>query len=142
MAEIKETTKVMIENNVSWEISFFGESGKRIHLPKRGSKKNVTVADLVILDSDATSMLNEGVIYIEDKDVREHFGLDYDGIIHYSEIGKILDTKSANEIKEVVKKAPDAIKEEVANVAKEKKIDSKKKTKAVEEATGKKVDEE
>ena len=139
--KIDMTDTVWIESNQGGTIGFYGENNKMIILNDKGQVARVTIADLTILESQSRSMLKEGKIYIKDENVREYFNLDYSGIIHHSKINEVLD-KPVEELEEILDKAPKAIKDEVAEVAKTKEIDSKKKTKTIEKKTGKKIEKD
>lgn len=141
VAKITGETKVKVENNTNGVTYFYGEDDKKIRFLKQGEIKTVKMADLEQLMSISPSMLEMGFLYISDQAHREYLELDYSNIVYHKDIDKLLD-KGAEELKEVLEKAPEAIQETVAVVAKKKKIDSKSKTKVIEEVTGKEIDED
>lgn len=120
---IRSNSNVKVYNNIFNNVGFETASGRRVELPRNGSWKEVKVEDLDYVLSIAPAMLKEGILYIEDKAVREYLDIDdlYENkaIIASKDIEKLLEEKP-EKLEEVLKNASKSTKTEIAKKAKEK----------------------
>lgn len=125
MAEktITMATKVNVYNNIFNEVSFALANGRRIQIPRNGAFKQVAVEDLEFLLGNAPAMLTEGILYIKDKNVREHLDIEQyyksGAVIASDNIDKIL-KQSASTLKKTIAKASPTAKKEIAKKAQSK----------------------
>lgn len=120
---IRSNSNVKVYNNIFNNVGFETASGRRVELPRNGSWKEVKVEDLDYVLSIAPAMLKEGILYIEDKAVREYLDIDdlYENktIIASKDIEKLLEEKP-EKLEEVLKNVSKSTKTEIAKKAKEK----------------------
>lgn len=118
--KITESTKVQVYNNVNNEVIFDNADGRTISIRKGGQYKLLTVRDLEAIHSNAPAMLEEGVLFIKNVDVREHLDIAEfykDGsIIPLNEIGSLL-KKDSLKVQDMVKKASESAKREIVKEA-------------------------
>lgn len=142
--KITEKTKVKIMNNTVGSASFRDMNGKKILFPKRGSTKTLSYGDIEQLYSEAYKMIEHGVLLPLQTDVikklEDDYGIDYSKIIKFDEIDKFLEEKEAKDIENFLSSAPESVKMNVAARAKETRLDSKSKSKAIKKSTGLDVD--
>lgn len=135
---------VKIVNNTTGLLNFRDFEGRKHNFPRFESYKMMSMAQIEGLYGDSPSLIEGGYVIFPDVRVYQHLGMeeqDYSKLISKEQIEKLLE-KSADEIVDALKDAPSNIKDNVATVAKRKKVDSKKKVKAIKEATGKSIDVE
>lgn len=120
---IKSNSSVKVYNNIFNNVGFETASGRRIELPRNGSWKDVKVEDLDYVLSIAPAMIKEGILYIEDKAVREYLDIDdlYESkvIIASKDIENLLEEKPEI-LEEILKNASKSTKAEIAKKAQEK----------------------
>ena len=141
MSELDMNYKVWVENNMPHTVVYWRANDRRDELNRQGERRQLTLEDLSVIYSMCPKFLEEGVLYIKDKKVREYFNLDYSKVIYFKELDKVLDLET-EKLEKVIDRVSDTAKEQVANKAKAKGVDSKKKTKIIEEKTGKKITKE
>lgn len=136
--EITNETIVKVINNSDGSLSFRDMHERKHLFARQGAFKNIEFELIEALFYESPAMIEQGHIIFEDKSVYERLGIGeeiYSKLLPVKELEKIL-SKDADEIKEIIEDAPAPIKENLARVAKNKKIDSNKKIKAIKEATG------
>ena len=120
---IKSNTKVKVYNNIFNNVGFSTASGRHIDLPKNGSWKEVMVEDLDYVLNIAPAMFTEGILFVEDKDVREYLDINelYENkiVIPSKDIEKLL-SETLENLEDALKKAAKSTKNEIAKIAKEK----------------------
>ena len=123
---VKQTTKVKVYNNIFNNVGFETANGRKIELPRNGSWKEVVVEDLDYLLSLAPAMLKEGILFIEDKAVREYLDIEYlyeeRFVIPSRDIEELLNA-SVEDLEAALKKVSNSTKAELAKKAKEKSDD-------------------
>lgn len=138
-------TQVNVYNNIFNRIGFELANGRRVNLEKNGQFRKVSVEDLDFILAIAPAMLTEGILYIKDKEIREHLDIEqyYENgaVVSSSTIDKILE-QSADELEKTVKNASKSAKKEIAKKAKEKADDlTGAQVKAIEKETKTEVTE-
>jgi hypothetical protein len=136
--KLTEKSTVRVINNTRGSLSFRDNNDKRHLFPKPQSFKDLELTIIKNLYNDYPIFVEQGLIVFSDKRVYDFLEIPEDiisGIILLDEIKAFLE-KDAKELEEQLKNLPQAVKENVAMVAKELEIDSKKKTKAIKNATG------
>lgn len=136
---IKPTTKVDVYNNIFNRVTFESSAGRIINLDRNGQFKKVTAEDLDYLLSVAPAMLQEGILYIKDKYVREYLDIEeyYENgtVVASDSIDEILE-QSAKQLEETIKNASTSAKKEIAKKAQEKADDlTGGQVKAIEKGT-------
>lgn len=119
---IKQTTKVKVYNNIFNNVGFETANGRKIELPRNGSWKEILVEDVDYVLNMAPAMLKEGILFIEDKDIREYLDIEEfykEGFVVPSKDIEGLLKKSAKDLEKSLKKASKSTKAEVAKKAKE-----------------------
>jgi hypothetical protein len=138
VAKLNEKSMIKIINNTIGGVSFRDFNDRKHLLPKPKSFKNVELGIIEAFYNDDANFLEQGYIVFEDVRVYDYLGIPeeiYKKILPLDSIEKFLE-QDAEVIKEELADMPKAVKENVAMVAKGKKMDSRKKTKAIKDATG------
>jgi hypothetical protein len=136
---ISRKSQVKVMNNTTGSLSFYGIDGKKYLFEKAGSYKLIDFAVIEGLFNEHETFITRGYIFFEDTKVYDTLDIPeevYSKIIPINEIKALLEEKSDAELKEILSEAPDPIKENVATLAKKNGVDSRKKAKAIKEATG------
>lgn len=130
--KINLKTQVNVYNNIFNRVGFGLANGRRVNLDRNGQFRKVTVEDLDFILASAPAMLEEGILYIEDEDVRKYLDIERyyknGSIIPSSSIDKILE-QPAEKLEETIKRASKTAKKEIA----------KKATKKADDLTGAQV---
>lgn len=136
---ITSNTQLWVFNNTTGSVGFEDSNGKRARLPKPGNKKKIKCEDLDYLYNNAPVMIEEFLVVPVEQRFRdyltENYGVDYNKMLLIDDIEAFLNEKDAEEIKKFLETAPEEIKQNVAKTAKDMKLDSKKKTQAIKDAT-------
>jgi hypothetical protein len=143
MANLTSKSQIKVINNTKGSLSFIGIDGKKYLFVKENSYRMIDLPVVEGLYSEFENFVIKGFVLL-DKQVYEYLGIPediYGKLISLSEVEELLE-KSAEEIAEKLDEVSDVIKENIAMVAKEKKLDSRKKTKVIKEATGFDIEEE
>lgn len=136
--------KVKVINNTTGSISFRGIDDKKYFFNVKGAYKMVDFAIIEGLYNESANFIMDGYVLLSPSNIYEDLGIGKDVVerlLSFSDISALLNEDSAK-IEEVVKDLPNPIKENVAKMAKDMKIDSKSKSKAIKEATGFDIDEQ
>jgi hypothetical protein len=137
MANLTSKSQVKVINNTKGSLSFIGIDGKKYLFVKENSYRMIDLPVVEGLYNEFERFITEGYVLLE-KQVYDHLGVPeeiYGKLISLMQIEELLE-KDADEIANALDEVPDVIKENIAMVAKEKKIDSRKKAKVIKEATG------
>lgn len=141
--EVKQNTKVKVYNNIFNNVGFETASGRRINLPKNGSWKEILVEDADYILNMAPAMFKEGILFIEDEDVREYLDIsEYytEGYVIASDKIEGLLESDDKELEDALKKASKSTKAEIAKKAKERSDDlTGSQVKIIEKETGMEV---
>lgn len=138
IAKLTESSKIKVINNTKGGLSFKDFNDKKHLFPRPNSYKELELRVLINLYNDYANFIEEGYIIFENLAVYEYLGVPeevYGKIIPLDKIKEFLE-KDAEIIKEELLSMSQTVKENVAMIAKETKIDSKKKIKAIKDATG------
>lgn len=138
VAKLNENSKVRVINNTKGSVSFKDFNDKKQLFPKPNSYKDIELVVLTNLYNDYANFIDGGYIIFEDLRVYGYLGVPeeiYSKIIPLDKIKEFLE-KDAESIKLELSEMSQTMKENVAMVAKEQKIDSKKKVRAIKDATG------
>lgn len=136
--KLTEKSTIRVINNTRGSLSFRDNNDKKHLFPKAQSFKDLELVVIKNLYNDYPSFIEQGLIVFSDKRVYEFLDISEDiinKIILLEDIKAFLE-KDADELEEELKELPPAIKENIAMVAKDIDLDSKKKTKAIKKATG------
>lgn len=119
--EITLDTKVKIFSNIDNELFFELANGRIVELRNRGQFKIVRLDDLDHLLSIAPAMLQEGILYIKDREVREFLDIErfykLGKVVHYENIENILKL-TGKELEKTIANASLTAKKEISKVAK------------------------
>lgn len=138
----EEITKVRVVNNTRGSLGFTGNDGRRYNFPRPSAFKDIEYVVIEGLHSEYPSMIEDGSVVFANKEIYDRLFIDKEivsKIIYFNDIKEFLE-QDANKIEEQLSEMPMQIKENVASVAKEMKIDSKSKVKAIKNATGFEID--
>jgi hypothetical protein len=137
--KLTETSKVKTINNTTGSISFIGVDDRKYLIMQPNGYKMIPLNVIEGLYNDYPKMIRDGYFVFDDKRVYEYLMIEpevYEKLIINTDVEKFLDEKTPDEIKETLEQMPNPIKENVATIAKQKGIDSKRKAKAIKDATG------
>lgn len=144
VVELDAEEDVKVVNNTIGSLSFRDTNDRKYLFPKTGSSKEIPLKIVKGVFDDSETLITHGHIIFPDVRVYEFLGVPeevYSKLITKEQIEQLLEQKP-EVIKEVLEDAPLNIKEKVAITAKEAGVDSRKVTKAIEEATGFKIEEQ
>lgn len=139
----KAENKIKIINNTTGSLSFRGIDDRNYLFNVKGAYKLVDFSIIEGLYNECANFIEDGYVLLSPTKVYEELGVAKDTLeklLSFSDITALLNEDS-EKIEEIVKDLPKPIKENVAKTAKEMKIDSKSKSKAIKEATGYDIDE-
>jgi hypothetical protein len=137
-SKLTEKSTIRVINNTRGSLSFRDNNDKKHLFPKPQSFKDVELGIIKNQYNDYPVFIEQGLIVFADKKVYEFLEVSEDiinKIVLLEDIKNFL-SKDADELEEELKDMPSAVKENIAMVAKDMDIDSKKKTKAIKKATG------
>jgi hypothetical protein len=135
---LNRKSQVKVTNNTTGSLSFKGIDEKRYFFPKGGSYKLIDLGVIEGLYNECEKMIAGGYIIFDDIKVYDFLDVSediYKKLIPLDKIEEFLN-KDEIELKEVLEEVPNNIKSNVATVAKQKGIDSRKKIKAIKDSTG------
>lgn len=138
-AKLTENSKVRIINNTTGSLSFYDVDDRKHSFPRKNAFKDLELSKVEALYNASPNLIEHGHIIFKDKRVYDYIGVPeeiYSKLFSLEEIEKMLDEDTDIELKEKIADLPRSIKENVARVAKEKGVDSKKKVKVIKETTG------
>lgn len=141
--KLTSETKIKIISNVRGSTSFRDMDDRLMLFPKMGSFKMLPLTTIESVYNDCPQYITNGNILL-DKDVYEYLDIDkeiYGKILNESELTELLDG-TAEDIEEKMTDAPSNVKENLARIAKEKGIDSKKKINTIKKTTNFEIDSE
>jgi hypothetical protein len=150
MANTKGATKltdksiVKVVNNTIGSLSFRDADNRKHSFAKTGSSKEMDMKIVKGVYDDYETLITDGHIIFPDIRVYDFLGIPeevYSKLITKEQIEVLLESEPET-IKETLEDAPLNIKEKVAITAKQKGVDSRKVSKAIEEATGFKIEEQ
>lgn len=141
MATTKLTDKSIIRvvNNTTGSLSFYDNDEKKHSFPRKNSFKDMELSKIEGVYNSSPNLIEHGHIVFKDKRVYDYLGMPeevYSKLLTLEDIEKILVEETDVKLKEIIEEVPKSVKENIAKVAKEKGIDSKKKVKAIKEVTG------
>jgi hypothetical protein len=142
--DLSRKSMVKVINNTVGSCSFKGMDDKKYLFPTPKSFRSISLDVIEELYYSSPNFILGGTIIFEDKKVYEFLGIEegiYKKLLPNDEIKKFLE-KDAEEIKKELEEMPQQIKENVAITAKDMKLDSRKKAKAIKEATGLDIEED
>lgn len=145
MAVLKANTMIKVINNTIGSLSFRGIDDKKYLFTKPNSYKLIPYSVIEGIYNDSENLISQGYILFDTKNVYEELGVPkevYEKLYSMEQIKELLDNTDSDELTEELNEVSNVIKENVAIVAKDKKLDSKKKIKAIKEATGFDVEEQ
>lgn len=143
--KLDETVDYKAVNNTIGSLSFRDRDDRKVLFPKPNSSRDLSLKIIKGVYDDSETMITHGHIIFPDLRVYEYLGIPkeiYSKLITSEQVERLLEEADPEEITETLKDAPLNIKEKVAITAKGVGIDSKKATKAIEKATGFKLEEE
>jgi hypothetical protein len=140
---VNRKTKVKVINNTRGSMSFYGCDGRKYLFPKPNSYRTIDLEIIENLYNDYPRMITDGIMLFEDKNIYEYLNIsedEYKKLMPFEAIKDFLEL-DADTLEDKLKEMPKQMQENVAVTAKEMKIDSKKKNKAIKSATGFDVEE-
>lgn len=136
---MKDTFKVKVTNNTTGSLGFRSLDDKQYTFRTKGAYRNIDFYIVEGLYNEHPAYITDGYVLLSPSSVYAELGIEEElvkKLLNIQEIEKMLDNEDAETIEQVVESLPTPIKENVATVAKEKKIDSAKKQKAIKKTTG------
>lgn len=135
---MKSNAKVKVINNTTGSIGFRDMNDKKYLFNTKNSFKNIDFEIIEGLYNEYPNYITKGYLLLSPITAYAELGIgedEYKKFLSMKDIEKLLE-EDADTIEQIVEELPAPIKENVAIIAKEKKIDSSKKRKAIKKTTG------
>jgi hypothetical protein len=144
MTKLNDKSKIKVISNTHGSLgTHCNLTDKRYYFPKKDSYKTVTLEELQSMYNDVPVLIDDGYIRFEDIEVYKYLEVPeeiYTKLFPDKEIEKLIETKNADELEKEIEEMPRQMKENVAKKARDMKLDSTSKVKAITKSTGLDVD--